>query len=243
MGISDIPQSFGLSFFMRIFFPASIGTILYGIAFRPFIKKIFWFELTFENTILIWIIISLLIGILLDLLDLYIYRLYEGLKFWPNKLKKDFYDGQIKNFCNNIDGKLKEVYEEIDIKEESLKNSDDEIVKKELKEELRELHKKARRLWSEVRSYPYNSDYDTYSNRYPEYLIPTEFGNVLAEYELYSEKQYGMHMMIFWHHLWLILPKEVRNELELRGAKADFSVYISFLLLTYIFIGTIGVFV
>lgn len=223
MGLSDIPNSFGLSFFFRTFFPASIATILYGIAFYPFIMTSFWFKLTFENKIFVWIAVSLLIGILLNLLDLYIYQFYEGLRFWHNRLKNYFYSKQIEKF-NKIDNELKNVHNEIKKEVDPLKK--------------RELYEKASRLWAEVRKYPYNPDYNSHTGRYPE--NPTEFGNVLAEYELYSERQYGMHMMVFWQHLWFILPKDVKGDLELRSAKADFSVYISFLLLIYIFIGTIG---
>ncbi|HEY9206744.1 MAG TPA: hypothetical protein VIO58_12585 [Candidatus Methanoperedens sp.] len=237
MGISDVPTSFGLSFFIRTFFPTSIAIILYGIAFYPFIKTTFWFALAFENKILVWILLSLLIGILLNLLDIYIYQFYEGLRFWPKQLKDYFLNKQEVKF-KKIDNELKNIYDIIDEKEKLLKTSDDDSVKNKLDVELRELHEKAVGLWAEIRKYPFKKEYDSYSRRYAEY--PTEFGNVLAEYEQYSERQYGMHMMVFWQHIWFILPKDIKDDLELRSAKADFSVYISFLLLTYIFIGTIG---
>lgn len=233
MGISDIPQSFGLSFFIRTFFPASIATIGYGIAFYPFIKTTFFYTLTLEDKILVWILVSLLMGILLNFLDLYIYKFFEGLRFLPNRVKNCLYHKQEEKF-KKIDTDLKKIYDEIDKKESSLEKLDT-AAKDKLQEELRELHEKASGLWAEIRKYPYNPDNRM---RYPE--SPTDFGNVLAEYEQYSERQYGMHMMVFWQHLWFILSKEVKDDLELRSAKADFSVYISFLLLTYIFIGSIG---
>lgn len=233
MGISDIPQSFGLSFFIRTFFPASIATIGYGIAFYPFIKTTFSYTLTLEDKILVWILVSLIVGILLNFLDLYIYKFFEGLRFWPSRLKNYFYNKQVEKYIK-IEKNLDKIYEQIDEKELLLERLDI-AAKDKLKEELREMHEKASGLWAEIRKYPYNPHNRM---RYPE--SPTDFGNVLAEYEQYSERQYGMHMMVFWQHLWFILSKEVKDDLELRSAKADFSVYISFLLLTYIFIGSIG---
>jgi hypothetical protein len=44
-------------------------------------------------------------------------------------------------------------------------------------------------------------------------------------------------MMVYWQHLWLILPAEVKEDLDLRGAKVDFLVYLSFILLSYAFVG------
>lgn len=111
-------------------------------------------------------------------------------------------------------------------------------LKKEDKKELLEINYEASKLGDEVRKFPYNPDKGFYSKRYPEEA--TIFGNVLAEYESYSEKQYGMHIMVFWPHLWLILPKELKEDLDLRGAKADFLVYLSFIFLSYTLIGGVG---
>ena len=55
----------------------------------------------------------------------------------------------------------------------------------------------------------------------------------MAEYETYSYVKYGISMMVFWSHLWLIIPEEVRNYLDFKGAIADVLVYVSFIFLTY----------
>lgn len=311
MGLTDIPTTFGSSFFIRTFFPASIATALYSLAFYDILKNFFSpFNLGFGDIILIWILITFLLGMLMNMFDLYIYQLYEGIWGWPEFLKNFFYERQIRK-VKKIDDIIKDKRQQIS----ELKDQVDEIKLRFLGDELSQ-------LFAEIRKFPYNPDswylfswdefsedngrfraflgrifglkwirtakidkvgntiniysknnsvwlrlnnektrvtltidnvetdefivkmedgklniyYDSYMKRYPE--SPTEFGNVLAEYELYSEKQYGVHMIVFWQHLWLILPKELREDLDLRSAKADFNVYVSFILLTFAFIGS-----
>lgn len=326
MGLADIPISdisarFSSSSYIRTFIPASIATALYSFAFYGVIRDSSWLGLSFEEKIIVFIIVSLLInGILLNLCDTYIYQLYEGI-LWPTFLKRFFYKRQIKKFIK-FDNELKKTYKQITILEENIKklNSSE---RENAEEELWRLSDKLSQLSAELRKFPYNPDYwylfswdeipkkdsyrfieylkqnfginwlrtakidktnsavsiisknnslslrlndektkamltvddvnadefivktedgklniyyNSYSKRFPE--NPTELGNVIAEYELYSEKQYGMHMMVFWQHLWLILPKELRDDLDLRSAKADFNVHVSFVLLTFAFIGT-----
>ncbi|MCZ7385313.1 MAG: hypothetical protein O8C63_11275 [Candidatus Methanoperedens sp.] len=236
MGLADIPTSFGSSFFIRTFFPASIATALYSFAFYEILKNSFWFTLSFENKILVLIMISLLIGILLNICDIYIYQLYEGIWGWPNFLKKYFHSRLVMKFIE-YDTELKKKTEEKNKLETNIENLNN-TEKERAEEELWLLNKDISKLSAELRKFPYNPDYNRFCQRYPE--KPTEFGNVIEEYELYSEKQYGMHMMVFWQHLWFIIPKELRDDLDLRSAKADFSVYMSILLLFFLPIGTIG---
>lgn len=317
MGLTDVPTSFGSSFLIRTFFPASLATAIYSWAFYDVLRDSFWFGLSFENKILILIMISLFIGILLNICDLYIYQFYEGLWGWPDFIKRFFYNRQIKKFTK-LDIELKTI-EKLIAKFEHSGRKNEEM--------LWMLTKKSRQLSAELRKFPYNPDnnrylfcwneipgkgsralkdfitqnfgvnwvknayieklendmtikvsfknqtllfklnddktnanltiedgrtdefivktdnnniniyYNSYTERYPE--NPTEFGNIMAEYEFYSRNQYEMHMMVFWQHIWLIMPKELREDIDLRGAKADFNVYISFILLTFAFVGTL----
>jgi hypothetical protein len=153
-------------------------------------------------------------------LDFYIYQFFEGIRFWPEKLWKWKFNKVCSHF-ENVDNDLKEV--EKNIQEiEKKKNQ----TRKD-KNELSKLIKKSSCLWAKVREYPYDPTNAFFCNRYPQEA--TRLGNVLAEYESYSENQYGMHIIIFWHHLWIIFPKDIRDDLNLRVAKADFSIYFSFI--------------
>jgi len=176
----------------------------------------------------------MVIGMMITSLDLYIYQFFEGIRFWLKPIWWWNYKRIIRHF-KKIDNKLKDVGDRIrEIRKKKEQTEED-------KKELIELDHKSSKLWAEIRKFPYNPDEGFYSRRYPDEA--TIFGNVLAEYEGYLEKQYGIHMMVFWPHLWFILPEELKEDLDLRGAKVDFLVYLSFIFLIYIFIGGLGFFV
>ena len=232
MAIADVPTSFGSSFFIKTFLPGFVASILYSSAVMPTIASSFWVSSTIENKLILCTILAIVIGMVITSLDLYIYQFFEGIYFWPKQVRQWKYK-RIQRYFKKIDDELKNVEDRI----RTIRKKTEQTEKD--KEELIELTYKSSKLWAEVRKFPYNLDKGFYSKRYPEYEA-TVFGNVLTEYEGYSEKQYGMHMMIFWQHLWFILPKELKEDLDLRGAKADFIVYLSFIFLGYIFIGGIG---
>ena len=234
MAIADIPTSFSSSFVIKTFLPGFIASILGSYAVMPIIASSFWASLTVESKLILWTISAMVIGMVITSLDLYIYQFFEGIRFWPKTIRRWKYKRILRHF-KKIDNKLKDVGARIrEIRQKKEQTEED-------KKELIELNYKSSKLWAEVRKFPYNPDKGFYSRRYPDEA--TIFGNVLAEYEGYSEKQYGMHMMVFWSHLWLILPKELKQDLDFRGAKVDFLVYFAFIFLSYIFIGGLGFFV
>jgi len=117
---------------------------------------------------------------MLNSIEVFIYKFYEGLLFWPEWLKNNSMESIKQNYKNNID------------------------------------------------EYPFNPKSGI---RYPK--LPTRLGNIMAEFETYSNNQYGMDMSIFWPHMRLLLTKDIKEDLDIRGAKADFFVYMSFIFLTY----------
>ena len=234
MAIADVPTSFGSSFFIKTFLPGFVASILGSYAVMPIIACSFWASLTVASKLILWTISAMVIGMMITSLDLYIYQFFEGIRFWPKPIRRWKYKRILRHF-KKIDNKLKDVGDRIgEIRKKKEQTNED-------KEELQELYYKSSELWAEVRKFPYNPDKGFYSRRYPDEA--TIFGNVLVEYEGYSEKQYGIHMMVFWPHLWFILPEELKEDLDLRGAKVDFLVYFAFIFLIYIFIGGLGFFV
>ena len=228
MGITEVPTSLGSSFIIKAFLPGFVASVLYSYAVMPNIPSSFWASIAIESKLILWTISAILIGMVVKLLDIYIYQFFEGIRFWPKFVWWWKYEW-IQKYFKKIDNQLKE----IGARKKELSEDDEK--------ELLELNYKSSGLWAEVRKFPYNPDKGTYSRRYPEEA--TIFGNVLKEYEGYSERQYGMHMMVFWPHLWSILPKEQKEDLDLRGAEVDFLVYLSFIFLCYIFVGGLGFFV
>jgi ABC-type multidrug transport system fused ATPase/permease subunit len=218
MAIADIPTSFGSSFFIKTFLPGFVASILGSCAVMPIIASSFWASLTVASKLILWIISGIVFGMVITSLDLYIYQFFEGIRFWPEPIRRWKYKRIRKQF-EKIDEKLEEVEDGIreirKIRKKKGQNEKD-------KEELQELYYKSSELWAEVRKFPYNPDKGFYSRRYPDD---------------------GMHMMVFWPHLWFILPKELKDDLDLRGAKVDCLVYFAFIFLSYIFIGGLGFFV
>jgi hypothetical protein len=54
---------------------------------------------------------------------------------------------------------------------------------------------------------------------------PTRLGNLIASYEEYSRRAYGMDSAFYWPRLWLLLEKDLRDELDSHQAFADSAVY------------------
>jgi hypothetical protein len=60
-----------------------------------------------------------------------------------------------------------------------------------------------------------------------EYTVkyPTRIGNLIAEYEGYPSRNYGMDPIFYWPRIWLTLNKDVREELSSQQALADSGLY------------------
>lgn len=58
--------------------------------------------------------------------------------------------------------------------------------------------------------------------------MPTRLGNLLYAYETYTDTAYGLDSIFYWYRLWLVLDKDLRNELNETQAIADSPVYVCF---------------
>ncbi len=73
----------------------------------------------------------------------------------------------------------------------------------------------------EIRRFPMNKDGE-YEVRYP-----TRLGNLVAAYEDYPDRIYGMDPIFYWPRIWLTLDKELREEIDGQQAIADSVIYVS----------------
>lgn len=48
----------------------------------------------------------------------------------------------------------------------------------------------------------------------PEYLMPTTLGNILRASERRPVQKYGLDAVVCWPHLWLLLPEQVRSDIQ-----------------------------
>jgi hypothetical protein len=242
MGIADIPTNLGPSFLIRTFIPGFIASLLFYFTFgilykcisietpdalRDITDLLNMSPSPFTEVIASLAIFGILLGMMLSELDVQIYQFFESLRFWPDFIWNWRYK-KVLNAFEDIDRGL----QEIKLRKKEIHQMGESFCDDE---ELRDLFCRESELSAKAREFPYNPNMGSFCKRYPD--AATRFGNVIAEYEQYSEIQYGMHMMVFWQHLSLILPSEVKEDLDLRGAKADFLVYLSFILLGYAFIG------
>ena len=57
--------------------------------------------------------------------------------------------------------------------------------------------------------------------------FPTRLGNLMAAYEDYPARIYGMDPIFYWPRIWLTLDKDVRDEINSQQALADSTIYSS----------------
>jgi hypothetical protein len=199
MALGDIPTGIGFPTVIRIILPGIISSILLTYIVDPCYSSS-----SLTNTFSFWIVTGIIIGMILWSIDLYIYQFFEGIRFW----RRDIWWWQYRRILNY----RRKLYNNITTKISAITLSEN-------KEEIKNLSINIKSLSDRLREYPND----------PQNIEATRLGNVLADYETYSSEQYGMSFNVFWGRIWLILPQELRDEIKLRSAEADFPVYISFI--------------
>jgi flagellar biosynthesis regulator FlaF len=62
----------------------------------------------------------------------------------------------------------------------------------------------------------------------PEVRFPTRIGNLITAYETHTRVKYGLDAIFYWPRLWVVLDKDLRDEVDNQQAIADSAVYTSF---------------
>ena len=192
----DKLSSFGLSFILRVVVPGIWGLAIFLVGIFPWISQTEIYKNISSLVVNIGgaVIIVFFIGLLVSLSDDFIYRLYEGRAFWPEKMR-DF-------FVNRLNKKVDKLYR---------------------KAEAKKVNQQERaELWSWLRGFP------TDSKGKPIATCPTEMGNILAAYEEYPDRKYGMDSVFYWYRIWLSIEEEVRKCVDQIWANADCLIYLSF---------------
>lgn len=184
-------------------------------------------------------ITGILIGLVLTSLDLYIYQFFEGIRFWPEPIWWYMYRRELGTY-KKLDSNLEQKVNELESKSKEFPEKTTDIEKTKIEEEIIKLNMEIKNISTKMREYPYDPEEKFRSKRHP--VECTNLGNIIAEYESYPKEQYGMDFGVFWYHMWLILPKEIRDEIDISAAKSDFLVYLSFIFLIAPLLITIKVF-
>jgi len=57
---------------------------------------------------------------------------------------------------------------------------------------------------------------------------PTRLGNLIEAFENYPKVKYGIRSVFYWYRLWVVLDKDLREEIDNAQAVVDSTVYVSF---------------
>lgn len=82
-------------------------------------------------------------------------------------------------------------------------------------------HNKYIELSVELRRFPLNRIGE------PFVAFPTRLGNLIASYEEYPMRTYGMDSIFYWYRIWLAIDENSREQIDGQQAVTDSSIYIS----------------
>lgn len=210
---TEIPTSFGFPTFIKSILPGFISVILGTYFILPFIPshvvaKILLLPLT--EKIILWLFTGIFFGMLITSLDQYIYKLFMGTGILPNKILDKIYSLMLDDF----NGLVKNYEFKREMRKRQSANSD----------KYRSLTNEIISMSDKLRAYPFDIELGMTHPR-----APTKLGNTIIEYESYSDVQYGMDFNVFWSRIWQVMSVDNRNDLDIRGARADFTVYLLFI--------------
>jgi hypothetical protein len=201
-GISmKLPISLGNRFFFRVVFP---GTILSAALFRitydaaSVYGQVAHLGYIFAAQIFV-------LGWLFVILDMPIYMLFEGRRYWPTIVRKHCFRFQRRRL-RSLHKTMKTAYE----RERSANTHFEKV----------DAQRSYLEAAVELSSFPINA-----SNSLPSVVWPTSLGNLIAAYEQYPRLKYGLDSVFFWPRLWVSLDQENRDEIDNYQAQADGLLY------------------
>jgi hypothetical protein len=59
---------------------------------------------------------------------------------------------------------------------------------------------------------------------------PTMLGNIIESFETYPKVKYGLDSVFYWYRLWVVLDKDIREEIDNSQSLVDSTVYVTFAL-------------
>jgi hypothetical protein len=72
--------------------------------------------------------------------------------------------------------------------------------------------------------FPVNDDSGSYVAH------PTRLGNLIESFETYPKVKYGLDSVFYWYRLWVVLDKDIREEIENAQSIVDSTIYVAFAL-------------
>ena len=210
-----LPLDFATKFVFRLVFPGALLAVTMTPMVGWAIGKI---GIPFSVEYL-YAIQVIAFGWLIVVNDMAIYILFEGRRYWPEWLRGWMVGRELKRL-RRLEAFLAPHF---------VPRPKDEPVgtpPTALEEVLKiEQQRKIVEASVELRQFPRDKD-GNYSARHP-----TRLGNLIAAFESYPNINYGIDAIFYWWRLWVVLDKDLREELDTAQAMVDGTVYCSFVFL------------
>jgi len=196
-----LPIGFGNKFFFRVIFP---GAILSGGLFKPtYILAVHGQAV--DHLQLILAAETFIFGWCFVVLDMPIYMLFEGRRYWPVWALRIFQRMERQRLAS-----LHRIMRAFEARQASGKT--------------RFQRKTAGRHYLEAAVEISNFPLDT-SRSMPEVAWPTRLGNLIGAYEQYPSIKYGIDAVFFWPRIWVSIDQPLREEIDNQQAQADGLLY------------------
>jgi hypothetical protein len=145
-------------------------------------------------------------GWIINVSDMQIYMLFEGRRYWPSP---------IRNLRIRCQQRRLERLSEV-VTAERMGTSVD--------------RRRSLEAGVEYGHYPTDEHGEAYVAQ------PTRLGNIIESYEAYSNVKYGLDSVFYWYRLWVMLDKDLREEIDSSQAMVDSTVYVCFVLYASAFV-------
>jgi hypothetical protein len=199
-----LPFEFGTKFIFRLVLP---GLTLALLTLQPMAAIIAVLGWQVTQEVLVGVL-AVVYGWLIVIADMHIYIWFEGRRYWPGLLRRCF--------CWDEFARLVAL-------RKSVRRNRPRNWRKNTKSPADE--RAYREASVELRRFPIDEATGKYTAPYP-----TRLGNLITAYEEYPNRIYGLDVAFYWPRLWIVLPADVREELDAMQALADSTVYMSFVL-------------
>lgn len=192
-----LPFDLGYKLLFRLIIPG----LIMAFGFLP-LMNYYINELKFNISLEFWFISAIvLFGWLIIILDMPIYMLFEGRRYWPKLISEIFLEKEKLRLCH-INNEIDKYYG---------------IDKPSTIESNKYLEASV-----EIRNYPIGEDGS------PTVRYPTRLGNAIMAYETYSDSRYNINAIFYWPRIWISLSNDVRQEIDNQQTLCDSALYSSF---------------
>jgi hypothetical protein len=150
---------------------------------------------------------TIVLGWLFPILDMPIYMLFEGRRFWPSFLLRF--------------GRKRERSRLYRIYRRMRRYDLDRIVPRPGQLDGLEVNRRYLEAAVELSNFPLDP-----TTTAPRAIWPTRLGNLIAAYEQYPRLKYGLDAVFFWPRLWTSISKDLREEIDNQQAQVDGTLYV-----------------